>query len=194
MGWEGLLLIIDGLDEFTKNIPLEMSLLYLLLTRQTLHSSTIIVTTRSGAWTDSSSQYKLPVNRFYQVLGFSPENCIIIEPNQCKIKDLTSIDLFSSSSSSSSTSQHINRVRLYERECSTELLHQLANSVLSSEYIQYLCIHKLEDIDIILPFIVVTSSTIFVHTMNLVYCLWEHFSFSWFCYVFKKTKKEKCST
>ena len=71
---EGLLLIIDGLDEFTKKIPFDKSLLYMLLTRQTLHSSTIIVTTRPGAWTDISSQHKLKVNRFYQVLGFSPEN------------------------------------------------------------------------------------------------------------------------
>ena len=71
---EGLLLIIDGLDEFTKKIPFEKSLLYLLLTRQILHRSTIIVTTRPGAWTDISSQHELLVNRFYQVLGFSPEN------------------------------------------------------------------------------------------------------------------------
>ena len=71
---EGLLLIIDGVDEFTKKIPFDKSLLYMLLTRQTLHSSTIIVTTRPGAWTDISSQHKLKVNRFYLVLGFSPEN------------------------------------------------------------------------------------------------------------------------
>ena len=35
---EGLLLIIDGLDEFTKKIPFENTLLYLLLTRQSLMS------------------------------------------------------------------------------------------------------------------------------------------------------------
>ena len=71
---EGLLLIIDGLDEFTKKIPFEKTLLYLLLTRQSLHRSNIILTTRPGAWTDISSKHELKVDRFYQVLGFSPEN------------------------------------------------------------------------------------------------------------------------
>ena len=71
---EGLLLIIDGLDEFTKKIPFEKILLYLLLTRQSLHRSNIILTTRPGAWTDISSKHELKVDRHYQVLGFSPEN------------------------------------------------------------------------------------------------------------------------
>ena len=71
---EGLLLIIDGLDEFTKKIPFEKTLLYLLLTRQSLHRSNIILTTRPGAWTDISSKHELKVDRHYQVLGFSPEN------------------------------------------------------------------------------------------------------------------------
>ena len=71
---EGLLLIIDGLDEFTKKIPFEKTLLYLLLTRQILHRSNIILTTRPGAWTDISSKHELKVDRYYQVLGFSPEN------------------------------------------------------------------------------------------------------------------------
>ena len=71
---ERLLLIIDGLDEFTKKIPFEKTLLYLLLTRQSLHRSNIILTTRPGAWTDISSKHELKVDRFYQVLGFSPEN------------------------------------------------------------------------------------------------------------------------
>ena len=71
---EGLLLIIDGLDEFTKKVPFEKTLLYLLLTRQTLHRSNIILTTRPGAWTDISSKHDLKVDRYYQVLGFSPEN------------------------------------------------------------------------------------------------------------------------
>ena len=71
---EGLLLIIDGLDEFTKKIPFEKTLLYLLLTRQSLHRSNIILTTRPGAWTDISSKHELKVDRYYQVLGFSPEN------------------------------------------------------------------------------------------------------------------------
>ena len=71
---EGLLLIIDGLDEFTKKVPFEKTLLYLLLTRQSLHRSNIKITTRPGAWTDISSKHELKVDRFYQVLGFSPEN------------------------------------------------------------------------------------------------------------------------
>ena len=71
---EGLLLIIDGLDEFTKKVPFEKTLLYLLLTRQSLHRSNIILTTRPGAWTDISSKHELKVDRYYQVLGFSPEN------------------------------------------------------------------------------------------------------------------------
>ena len=71
---EGLLLIIDGLDEFTKKVPFEKTLLYLLLTRQSLHRSNIIITTRPGAWTDISSKHELKVDRHYQVLGFSPEN------------------------------------------------------------------------------------------------------------------------
>ena len=71
---EGLLLIIDGLDEFTKKIAFEKTLLYLLLTRQSLHRSNIILTTRPGAWTDISSKHELKVDRYYQVLGFSPEN------------------------------------------------------------------------------------------------------------------------
>ena len=71
---EGLLLIIDGLDEFTKKVPFEKTLLHLLLTRQSLHRSNIIITTRPGAWTDISSKHELKVDRHYQVLGFSPEN------------------------------------------------------------------------------------------------------------------------
>ena len=71
---EGLLLIIDGLDEFTKKVPFEKTLLYSLLTRQSLHRSNIILTTRPGAWTDISSKHELKVDRYYQVLGFSPEN------------------------------------------------------------------------------------------------------------------------
>ena len=71
---EGLLLIIDGLDEFTKKVPFEKTLLYLLLTRQSLHRSNIILTTRPGAWTDISTKHELKVDRHYQVLGFSPEN------------------------------------------------------------------------------------------------------------------------
>ena len=71
---EGLLLIIDGLDEFTKKVPFKDTILCLLLTRQTLIRSTIILTSRPGAWTDISSSHELKIDRYYQVLGFSPEN------------------------------------------------------------------------------------------------------------------------
>ena len=71
---EGLLLIIDGLDEYTKKVPFKDTLLCLLLTRQSLIRATIILTSRPGAWTDISSSHDLKVDRYYQVLGFSPEN------------------------------------------------------------------------------------------------------------------------
>ena len=71
---EGLLLIIDGLDEFTRKVPFGKTFLCLLLTRQSLTKSTIILTSRPGAWTDISSVHELKITRYYQVLGFSPEN------------------------------------------------------------------------------------------------------------------------
>ena len=73
-GGEGLLLIIDGLDEFTRKVPFEKTLLCLLLTRQSLTKSTIILTSRPGAWTDISTSHELKIDRYYQVLGFSPDN------------------------------------------------------------------------------------------------------------------------
>ena len=71
---EGLLLIIDGLDEYTKKIPFEKTFLFLLLTRQSLPRCNIILTSRPGAWTDISSSHELKIDRYYQVLGFSPVN------------------------------------------------------------------------------------------------------------------------
>ena len=71
---DGLLLIIDGLDEFTRKVPFEKTLLCILLTRQSLTKSTIILTSRPGAWTDISSSHELKIDRHYQVLGFSPVN------------------------------------------------------------------------------------------------------------------------
>ena len=71
---EGLLLIIDGLDEFLKKVPFKDTFLCLLLTRQTLIQSKIILTSRPGAWTEISSSHELKIDRYYQVLGFSPEN------------------------------------------------------------------------------------------------------------------------
>ena len=71
---EGLLLIIDGLDEFTRKVPFGETFLCLLLTGQSLTKSTIVITSRPGAWTDISSVHELKIDRYYQVLGFSPEN------------------------------------------------------------------------------------------------------------------------
>ena len=71
---EGLLLIIDGLDEFTRKVPFGKTFLHSLLTRESLTKSTIILTSRPGAWTDISSSHELKIDRYYQVLGFSPEN------------------------------------------------------------------------------------------------------------------------
>ena len=71
---EALLLIIDGLDEFIKKVPFKDTFLCLLLARQTLIKSTIILTSRPGAWTSISSANEPIIDRYYQVLGFSPEN------------------------------------------------------------------------------------------------------------------------
>ena len=71
---EGLLLIIDGLDEFTRKVPFGKTLLHSILSRKSLIKSTIILTSRPGAWTDISSSHELKIDRYYQVLGFSPKN------------------------------------------------------------------------------------------------------------------------
>ena len=71
---EGLLFIIDGLDEFTRKVPFGKTFLHSLLTRESLTKATIILTSRPGAWTDISSSHELKIDRHYQVLGFSPEN------------------------------------------------------------------------------------------------------------------------
>ena len=71
---DGLLLIIDGLDEFTRKVPFGKTFLHSLLTRESLTKATIILTSRPGAWTDISSSHELKIDRYYQVLGFSPEN------------------------------------------------------------------------------------------------------------------------
>ena len=71
---DGLLIIIDGLDEFVKEVPFQRTLLFLLLTRKALTLSTIIVTSRPGAYTSISTSHTLSIDRFFQVLGFSPEN------------------------------------------------------------------------------------------------------------------------
>ena len=69
-----LLLIIDGLDEFTRKVPFKHTLLFQLLTRESLTKSTIILTSRPGAWSVISTEHELKIDRYYQVLGFSPQN------------------------------------------------------------------------------------------------------------------------
>ena len=71
---DGILLIIDGLDEFSRKVPFGKTFIHSLLTRESLTKSRIIITTRPGAWTDISSTHELKIDRYYQVLGFSPEN------------------------------------------------------------------------------------------------------------------------
>ena len=71
---QGLMLVIDGLDEFTKAVLFKKTILHNMLTRRTLTKSRIIMTTRPGAWTDISSKHELRVSRCFHVLGFSPEN------------------------------------------------------------------------------------------------------------------------
>ena len=69
---EGLLLIIDSLDEFIKDIAFQKTLLYFLLTRKALTQSFIFLTSRPGAWTDISTSHHILITSFYHVLGFSP--------------------------------------------------------------------------------------------------------------------------
>ena len=71
---QDLLLIIDGLDEFTRVVPFQQSLLYLLLTREVLSQSTILLTSRPGAYAEIQSSHPLRIDVHYKVLGFSPEN------------------------------------------------------------------------------------------------------------------------
>ena len=71
---EGLLLILDGVDEFSKNVPFKSTLLYSLLNRQVLTRSTVLLTSRPGAWSNIREEHgqELKVASNYQVLGFSP--------------------------------------------------------------------------------------------------------------------------
>ena len=73
---KGLLLIVDGLDEFIKTVPFHTTLLYLLLQKRILSNATVLLTSRPGAWFDISSQYKneIKINTHFQALGFSPRN------------------------------------------------------------------------------------------------------------------------
>ena len=71
---EGLLLIIDGVDEFTKEVPFKSTLLYSLLQRRILTRSTVLLTSRPGAWNELREEHaqELRIDNNYQVLGFSP--------------------------------------------------------------------------------------------------------------------------
>ena len=71
---QDLLLILDSMDEFVREVPFQKTLLFLLLTRRTLTHCTILLTSRPGAYTDISTAHSLLIDRFFHVLGFSPEN------------------------------------------------------------------------------------------------------------------------
>ena len=53
---EGLLIIIDSVDEFTKNVPIESTILSALLLRRALRNSTLLVTSRPAAWNQASTK------------------------------------------------------------------------------------------------------------------------------------------
>ena len=75
-GGEGLLLIIDGADEFIKDVPFKTTLLYFLLQKRILNCATVLVTSRPGAWNEIREEHgqELKVDSNFQVLGFSPED------------------------------------------------------------------------------------------------------------------------
>ena len=73
-GGEGLLLIIDGVDEFIKDVPFKTTLLYFLLQKRSLTRATILLTSRSGAWNELREEHaqEFRIDNNFQVLGFSP--------------------------------------------------------------------------------------------------------------------------
>ena len=73
---EGLLIIMDGADEFTRSVPFETTLLCKLLERQFLTRSTILLTSRPSAWYDFKYTFgaQFHIDSNFQVLGFSPDN------------------------------------------------------------------------------------------------------------------------
>ena len=73
---EGLLIIMDGVDEFTTSVPLETTLLCRILERHFLCLATILVTSRPSQWTELRLDFgnKFKINKDFQVLGFSPKN------------------------------------------------------------------------------------------------------------------------
>ena len=74
-GGQSLLLIIDGADEFIKDVPFNTTLLYFLLQKRILNRATVLVTSRPGAWNEIREKHvqELKVDSNFQVLGFSPE-------------------------------------------------------------------------------------------------------------------------
>ena len=75
-GGEGLLLIIDGFDEFIKDVPFKTTLLYFLLQKRILNRATILLTSRPGAWNEIREEHGqlLKLGSNFHVLGFSPED------------------------------------------------------------------------------------------------------------------------
>ena len=73
-GGESLLLIIDGIDEFIKDVPFKTTLLYFLLQKRSLTRATILLPSRPGAWNELREEHaqELRIDNNYQVLGFSP--------------------------------------------------------------------------------------------------------------------------
>ena len=73
---EGLLLIVDSMDEFTQNIRVEQTLLSVLLQRKPfLSKCTLILTSRPGEWSNISGAISnIEIDFYFQVLGFSPDN------------------------------------------------------------------------------------------------------------------------
>ena len=73
---EGLFIILDGYDEFVREVPFKETLLCKLLGRRFLSQSTILVTSRPGAWSEVLYEHghELKIDSNFQVLGFSPEN------------------------------------------------------------------------------------------------------------------------
>ena len=75
-GGEDLLLIIDGVDEFIKDVPFKTTLLYFLLQKRVLNRATLLLTSRPGAWNDIREEHgqALTVDSSFQALGFSPSD------------------------------------------------------------------------------------------------------------------------
>ena len=73
---------------------------------------------------------------------------ISIELDNCEIKDVMGINLFSSSSN-----KQINSLALNNSQCSTQFLNQMANNIISSQHFQYLFLFHYETdyFNILLP-------------------------------------------